>query len=88
MDDLQAMDRDGNGEVDRSEFVTYMLLAMQKVTSDDIDMLNAAFDQLDVTQTGTVNRSDVRAASFVQLLKKRVKDPTSPAKTRRAQQPV
>ena len=35
--DLERMDTDKNGKVDREEFLRYMLVALQKVEKEDID---------------------------------------------------
>ena len=50
--DLNNMDVTGDGEVSELEFLTYMLVALQKVDREDIDDIKKAFRKLDGTKTG------------------------------------
>lgn len=70
--DLAAMDTNHDGSVDRGEFLAFFLVALQKVEQKDIDELLELFDRLDVSRTGSVSRSDVRAGTFIQKLKTKV----------------
>ena len=59
--DLNNMDVTGDGEVSELEFLTYMLVALQKVDRDDIDDIKKAFRKLDGTKTGKINMQDLLA---------------------------
>ena len=56
---LEAMDTDGDGEVDILEFVEFMLLALEKVDKGTIDQKKKQFRRLDVDQSGTLEKSDL-----------------------------
>jgi Ca2+-binding EF-hand superfamily protein len=62
--DLQTMDTDRNGEVDKAEFLTYMLVALQKVNKEDIDELSTLFHHLDKTGTGFLSKRDIVKSGF------------------------
>ena len=57
--DLDAMDRDCNGEVDYEEFVRFMLVSMGKVTMEDMDRLKSVYDALDVDHDGSLQLNDL-----------------------------
>ena len=59
--DIAAMDEDQNGDVSREEFVCFMLVALQKVTKDDISELHQVFARLDADNNGTINKHDLSA---------------------------
>jgi hypothetical protein len=40
------MDKDGDGNIDRFEFVAYMLVAMQKVDKSVLDLLSSQFQTM------------------------------------------
>jgi potassium channel subfamily K len=61
--DLETMDVDGDGKVQKGEFLAFMLVTLQKVDKEDIDDLLHLFNNLDVSQTGEVSREDVLAGS-------------------------
>ena len=42
--DLERMDTDKNGKVDREEFLRYMLVALQKVEKEDVDGTHEQFN--------------------------------------------
>lgn len=44
--EIRALDSDGDGNVSRSEFLQFMLLAMNQVDKDLLDRLNKQFDQV------------------------------------------
>ena len=57
--DIESMDEDNNGDVSREEFVSFMLVALQKVTEADIAELRRVFHSLDVDSSGTINKQDL-----------------------------
>jgi len=52
---LAEMDTDGNGIVDRGEFLKFTLVAMGKVDAEDVQKALDMFDQLDTQRTGVIN---------------------------------
>lgn len=59
IDFVQAMDQDGDGEVDRSEFLAYMLVKLKKVDPEALDALNTLFDDFDTDSDGRLTTDDV-----------------------------
>ena len=59
--DLEAMDSDGDGNVDWSEFLEFMLVAMKKVDEDLMWELRYQFDSLDVDDTGVLSKENLIA---------------------------
>ena len=57
---IEAIDVDGDGEVDRAEFLAYMLVKMGKCQRGDVEMMNALFDKLDADSSGTLDLADLR----------------------------
>lgn len=61
--DLEILDMNQDGSVDQLEFLTFMLVALQKVDVDDIEEILDAFDRLDRTKRGRLPVSDMRRLS-------------------------
>ena len=59
LDDLVAMDVDGDGTVTKAEFLEFMLVAMNQVDQDTLDNLKAHFERLDYDHSGTLDKSDL-----------------------------
>eukprot|EP00542_Grammatophora_oceanica_P022274 CAMPEP_0194041164 /NCGR_PEP_ID=MMETSP0009_2-20130614/13053_1 /TAXON_ID=210454 /ORGANISM="Grammatophora oceanica, Strain CCMP 410" /LENGTH=388 /DNA_ID=CAMNT_0038684543 /DNA_START=172 /DNA_END=1338 /DNA_ORIENTATION=+ len=57
--DLELMDTDQNGSVEYAEFLTFMLVAMQKVDPEDIDELKDIFQKLDKDKSGSLDKNDL-----------------------------
>lgn len=57
--DIKNMDADSNGEVDLGEFLSFMLVALQKVDQDSMDELKALFSSLDTDGNGVLNHDDL-----------------------------
>ena len=57
---LQAMDADKSGGVDRAEYCYFMLKEMGLVSQDDLDELFRQFDELDVTNSGVLDKEDLK----------------------------
>ena len=53
------MDEDGDGSVHMGEFLSFMLVAMQKVSAEDIQELNELFRSLDADGGGTLQKEDL-----------------------------
>lgn len=63
MCDLEVLDKDHDGRVSNAEFLSYMLVALQKVERSDIDEINAAFQRLDKNKQGYLSMNDIRRFS-------------------------
>jgi len=59
--DLHRMDTDHDGKVSEGEFLSHMLVALQKVDKEDIDELKALFRSFDISKTGFINKADIAA---------------------------
>ena len=57
---LRAMDTDGDGGVDREEYVFFMLKEMGLVSQNDLDELLRQFEGLDVTNSGVIDKDDLK----------------------------
>lgn len=57
--DLAAMDADGDGSVSLDEFLSFMLVAMQKVDKEAVDGLIEIFKRLDADGSGTLQKADL-----------------------------
>lgn len=55
-----ALDTDGDGEVNELEYVRFMLIAMHKVDKQLFDSLHDQFKKLDVQGDGTLNKNDLK----------------------------
>ena len=68
--DLDVMDRDGNGTVTRAEFLEFMLIAMNKIDQELVDELRMHFDRLDADGTGELTKDDL-----IQVARAKLKSP-------------
>ena len=59
LSDLKRLDTDKDGSVDKAEFLTYMLVALQKVEKEDIDEIMGVFDRLDIDKSGNLTADDL-----------------------------
>ena len=57
--DLTTMDTNSDGRVSFSEFLSFMLLAMQKIEKEDLHDLQQLFKQLDANSNGTLDKNDL-----------------------------
>ena len=64
------MDSDGSGDVTKAEFITFMLVAMNKVDSELVDKLGDVFNRLDKDDSGTLDKEDL-----VMVAKQKLKSP-------------
>eukprot|EP00563_Minutocellus_polymorphus_P016521 CAMPEP_0181058498 /NCGR_PEP_ID=MMETSP1070-20121207/20854_1 /TAXON_ID=265543 /ORGANISM="Minutocellus polymorphus, Strain NH13" /LENGTH=371 /DNA_ID=CAMNT_0023138059 /DNA_START=204 /DNA_END=1319 /DNA_ORIENTATION=- len=61
--DLAVMDEDGDGSVQMGEFLSFMLVAMQKVSAEEIQELKELFRSLDADGGGTLQKEDLMILS-------------------------
>jgi potassium channel subfamily K len=59
LEDLEAMNADGNGDVSPLEFVEHMLLVMNKVDQQLLNDLHAQFERLDADGSGGLQQDDL-----------------------------
>lgn len=59
-DELQAMDLDGDGRIDRIEWLTHALVVSESIDRRTIDKIMARFDSLDIDGDGYVLAKDVK----------------------------
>ncbi|PIA25624.1 hypothetical protein AQUCO_11000032v1 [Aquilegia coerulea] len=60
--DLEAADLDDDGVVSAPEFIIYKLKEMGKISQEDVALVLREFRDLDVDQTGTLSKSDIKLA--------------------------
>jgi hypothetical protein len=58
-DTLKGMDADGDGRVDKAEFLASCLLKLGKIEQSDVDTVLARFAQLDCDGSGLIDPHDV-----------------------------
>ncbi len=63
--DMQAMDENNDGEVQESEFLAFMLVALNKVNREEIAEIMSLFDRLDVSKSGTIDMIDLFVSKSV-----------------------
>jgi potassium channel subfamily K, other eukaryote len=64
--DLDVMDVDHSGRVDKFEFLSYMLCALQKVSKDDVNEIIDLFHKLDLDKNNYLTKSDLIAKEWEQ----------------------
>jgi Ion channel len=57
--DLHRMDLDQNGHVDKHEFLAHMLVALQKVSKEDVDEIMDLFNKLDKDKDEVLSEEDL-----------------------------
>jgi Ion channel/EF-hand domain pair len=57
--DLRRMDSNHDGQVDLCDFLSFMLVALQKVDKESIDELKTIFQSLDKNGNGTLEKEDL-----------------------------
>jgi len=57
--DLEVMDADEDGKVTLAEYLSFMLVSMQKVDQDLIENLTEQFERLDVDGSGCLEKEDL-----------------------------
>ncbi len=61
--DLRAMDANDDGMVSMEEFISFMLVALQKVDKELLDELRTVFRSLDTNENGMLEKDDLIAHS-------------------------
>jgi len=59
MEVIKEIDEDNSGEVDRAEFLSYMLVHMGKAEPFDINQINTLFNEMDRDGGGTLDMNDI-----------------------------
>ena len=67
--DLEIMDEDQNGRVDKAEFLAYMLCTLQKISKDDVNEIMELFHKLDVDNDNYLTKGDLATDEWVQQLR-------------------
>jgi hypothetical protein len=73
LSDLKTMDVDHDGKVDRAEFITYLLVALQKVSKEELDELSTLFYRLDRTREGFLSKRDLVERDFEGSIRKSIR---------------
>lgn len=72
LQDLEAMNTDGDGEVGKLEFIQYFLVTMKKVEPELLDQLHAQFQNLDEDGSGGLEIADLLLRKSRELSRQRV----------------
>ena len=67
--DLDIMDADKSGRVDKAEFLAYMLCTLQKVSKDDVNEIMELFHKLDVDDDHYLTKNDLASEEWVNTLR-------------------
>jgi hypothetical protein len=71
LSNFAAMDANNDGRVSKAEFLSFMLVALQKVEKSEIDQLIALFHKLDRLGDGYLDKRDLILASRRRDMKKK-----------------
>lgn len=58
---IKQIDKDGDGTIDKFEFVSFLLVGQGKLQPEDVSFAVALFDSLDTDKSGTLDTSDILA---------------------------
>ena len=61
-DRFDAFDKDGDGKIDRFEYVVAMLMALELVNSEDCERFLRSFDSMDADKDGRLTRCEIEVA--------------------------
>jgi hypothetical protein len=61
MEDFEEFDMDGDGKIEKSEFVLRKLMLMGILHNEDIIRVEKEFDVMDVDGSGEIDMDDLRA---------------------------
>jgi hypothetical protein len=67
--DLDIMDADRSGRVDKAEFLAYMLCTLQKVSKEDVNEIMELFHKLDVDHDNYLTKSDLVSDEWIKALR-------------------
>lgn len=73
IDEIAVFDADGDGKIDKYEFLSKLLVMTHECSGDTIDRIMGRFYKIDVDGDGTIDGND-----FLQMLKSKVANVTSP----------
>jgi Ca2+-binding EF-hand superfamily protein len=59
---ISQIDKSGDGQVSKDEWLRAVLIALHKVDEDLCDLILDHFDELDVTKDGTLDAEDLKGA--------------------------
>merc|ERR1719345_718228 len=62
---ISEIDEDGSGDVDRFEFLTYMLVNMGKIEIEDVEQVMELFKHYDIDNSGYLTIDDVVQANKI-----------------------
>jgi hypothetical protein len=63
LSDLDVIDTNKNGRISENEFLSFMLVALQKVEREEIDEIMTLFHEFDKSNTGTIDKGDLSEMS-------------------------
>jgi hypothetical protein len=69
IEDLDALDTDGDGEVSEVEYIKFMLVAMKKVDAKLFDDLHLQFKKIDVIGDGKITKNDLKVMATRKMKK-------------------
>jgi Ca2+-binding EF-hand superfamily protein len=69
IEDLDALDADGDGEVSEMEYIKFMLVAMKKVDVKLFDDLHEQFRKMDVIGDGKITKNDLKIMAVRKMRK-------------------
>jgi hypothetical protein len=69
IEDLDALDTDGDGEVSEMEYIKFMLVAMKKVDVKLFDDLHEQFRKMDVVGDGKITKNDLKIMAVRKMRK-------------------
>jgi Ca2+-binding EF-hand superfamily protein len=61
MEDFEEFDMDGDGKIEKSEFVLRKLMLMGILHNEDVIRVEKEFDVMDVDGSGEIDMDDLRA---------------------------
>lgn len=69
IEDLDALDTDGDGEVSELEYMRFMLVAMKKVDAKLFDDIHEQFKKIDVVGDGKITKNDLKLMAVRKMRK-------------------
>lgn len=69
IEDLDALDTDGDGEVSELEYMRFMLVAMKKVDAKLFDDIHEQFKKIDVVGDGKITKKDLKLMAVRKIRK-------------------
>lgn len=63
------MDTNSDGRVEKADFLSYMLVALQKVSKEDCDEIMALFKKLDIDNNNCLTKEDLINKDWAESMK-------------------